>query len=184
MFTSAFCSKAMAIFDRFDHHLKKKALHARLCRFSAKFQREKTLHTLDYKSFRYRFAIAKISRFVAFSNHCSPGASWPGRQGAWPTLPLNCHFVSVGPKLSRSIETRPSDNCLQHITPVNEEMLFKPVDNKYVLNAINQLKNGKASGPDKITVTLVKDASEFIAHPLMLIFTHHLRMVFSLIFGN
>ena len=41
---------------------------------------------------------------------------------------LNCHFASVGPKLARSIETIPSDNCLQHITPVNEEMLFKPVD--------------------------------------------------------
>ena len=41
---------------------------------------------------------------------------------------LNCHFVSFGTKLARSIETRPSANCLQHITPVNEEMLFKPVE--------------------------------------------------------
>ena len=87
---------------------------------------------------------------------------------------LNCHFVSFGPKLARSIETRPSDNCSQHVTPVNEEMLFKPVDKKYVMNAINQLKNGKASGPDKITITLVKDASEFIAHPLMLIYNSSL----------
>ena len=87
---------------------------------------------------------------------------------------LNCHFVSVGPKLARSIETRPSDNCLQHITPVNEEMQFKPVDKKYVMNAINQLKNGKTSGPDKITITLAKDASAFIAHPLMLIYNSSL----------
>ena len=42
------------------------------------------------------------------------------------------------------------------------------------MNAINQLKNGKASGPDKITITLVKDASEFSAHPLMLIYNSSL----------
>ena len=87
---------------------------------------------------------------------------------------LSCHFVSVGPKLARSIETRPNDNCLQHITQINEEMLFKPVDKKYVMNAINQLKNGNASGSDKITITLVKDASEYIAHPLMLIYNSSL----------
>ena len=63
------------------------------------------------------------------------------------------------PKLARSIETRPSDNCLKNITPVNEEMLFKPVEKKYVMNAVNQLKNGKASGPDNITITVVKNAT-------------------------
>ena len=79
--------------------------------------------------------------------------------------PLNCHFVSVGPKLARSVETRPSDNCLQHITPVSEEMLFRPVDKKYVMNAINQLKNGKASGPDKITITFGKRRERICRSP-------------------
>ena len=49
-------------------------------------------------------------------------------------------------------------------------MLFKPVDKKYVMNAINQVMNGKALGPDKISITLVKVTSEFIAHPLALIY--------------
>ena len=87
---------------------------------------------------------------------------------------LNCHFVSVGPKLARSIERRQVDNCLQHITQINEEMLFKTIDKKYVMNAINRLKNGKASGPDKVTITLVKDVCESIAHPLMLIYNSSL----------
>ena len=90
------------------------------------------------------------------------------------TEAVNCHFVSVGPKLAKSIETRPNDNCLQCITPVNNEMLFKTVEKAYVMNAINQLKNETASGPDKVTVTLAKDASEFIAHPLMLIYNSSL----------
>ena len=53
-------------------------------------------------------------------------------------------------------------------------MLFKPVDKKYLMNAINQLKNGKASVCDRITITLVRDTSEFIAHPLMLIYNSSL----------
>ena len=42
------------------------------------------------------------------------------------------------------------------------------------MNAINQLKIGKASGSDKITITLVHNASKFIAHPLMLIYNSSL----------
>ena len=42
------------------------------------------------------------------------------------------------------------------------------------MNAINQLKNGKASGPDKVTITLVKDAREFISHSLMSIYNSKL----------
>ena len=37
---------------------------------------------------------------------------------------LNYHFVSVGPKLASSIERRPNDNCLQHITRVNNEIIY------------------------------------------------------------
>ena len=37
---------------------------------------------------------------------------------------LHNHFVSVGPKLASSMEARPNDNCLQHITQVNNEMLL------------------------------------------------------------
>ena len=42
------------------------------------------------------------------------------------------------------------------------------------MKTINQLKNGKASGPDKFTVTLAKGASESIAHPLMLVYNSSL----------
>ena len=82
---------------------------------------------------------------------------------------LNYHFVSVASKLASRIETWPSDNSLQHITGVRSEMQFKPVNRTYLLAAIDQLKNGKAPGPDKVTATPVKDAKEFIAYPLILI---------------
>ena len=61
---------------------------------------------------------------------------------------LNNHFVSGGPKLASSIEMGPNDTCLQHITRVNNEMQFKAVNKTYVLDAIDQLKNGKAPRPD------------------------------------
>ena len=43
-----------------------------------------------------------------------------------------------------------------------------------MLAAIDQPKNGKAPGPDKVTVTLVKGEKEFIAHPLILIYNSSL----------
>ena len=44
----------------------KKRLHARVKRFSSKFQLEKILHALDHKCFQHRRAIATNSRSVAF----------------------------------------------------------------------------------------------------------------------
>ena len=49
-------------------------------------------------------------------------------------------------------------------------MLFETVGKEYVLNAISRLKKGKASGPDKVTITFVKDAAISIAYPLILIY--------------
>ena len=72
---------------------------------------------------------------------------------------LNRHFVSVGPDLAKLIRSNSDDDCLQHIIPENREMLFQTVDEEYVLNAINRLEKGKASGPNMVTITLVKDAA-------------------------
>ena len=38
-----------------------------------------------------------------------------------------------------------------------------------------QLKNGKACGPDKIPKNLVKDAVNFISHPLTLIYNSSMK---------
>ena len=44
-------------------------------------------------------------------------------------------------------------------------MTLNTINMTYVLDAIGRLKNGKASGPDKVTIKLVKDAAKFIAYP-------------------
>ena len=49
-------------------------------------------------------------------------------------------------------------------------MLFQTVDEEYILNAIHRLEKGKASGPDMVTISLVKDAAISIAYPLMMIY--------------
>ena len=54
-------------------------------------------------------------------------------------------------------------------------MLFKTVDDKYIFNAINRLERGKASGPDKVTVTVVKDAARPFAGHLMMIYNSSLK---------
>ncbi len=54
-------------------------------------------------------------------------------------------------------------------------MIFKPVEGTYVQQAIKQLKNGKASGPDKINNRIIKDAVDFIWKPLTMIFNSSLK---------
>ena len=60
---------------------------------------------------------------------------------------LNDHFVSAGLNLAKQIDVKPEDDFLKHITFV------------YVLNTISRLEKGKASGPDKVSITLVRDAT-------------------------
>ena len=80
---------------------------------------------------------------------------------------LNHHFVSGGTNLAKTITTKPDDDCLKHVVAGNSKLTSKTIDIKYVLDAIGRLKNGKASGPDKVTINLVKDAAKFIAYPIM-----------------
>ena len=53
---------------------------------------------------------------------------------------LNNHFSNIGPKLAIKLESRPDDDCLKHINVQQNEMMFAPIDETYVLNAIKQLK--------------------------------------------
>ena len=42
-------------------------------------------------------------------------------------------------------------------------------------SAVRKLKNGKASGPDKIPATIIKDVGDLITKPLTMIFSLSLR---------
>ena len=44
-----------------------------------------------------------------------------------------------------------------------------------MLTSLNMLKNGKARGLDGVPTNLVKDAAQFIAKPLMMIFNASLK---------
>ena len=88
---------------------------------------------------------------------------------------LNHHFTSIGPKLAIKLESRPDDDSLKHINVQQNKMIFVHIDETYVLNAIKQLKNGKATGPDKISTTLIKDAADFIWKPLTMTFNSSLK---------
>ena len=48
------------------------------------------------------------------------------------------------------------------------------VDTKYVLDAIDRLKNEKASSPDKVTINRVNDAAKFIAYPIMCVLNSYI----------
>ena len=91
---------------------------------------------------------------------------------------LNEDFVTIGPKLPSSIEQKPDDNPLKYLKENNEnspKLQFKRVDAVYVRKAIIGLKNSKSPGPDKIPSKLLKDAIEYICHPLAMIFNASLE---------
>ena len=79
---------------------------------------------------------------------------------------LNMQFLSVGPKLAENITSKHSDNPLKYVkSNYSATFVLKPVNSFQVLMCLDQLKNGKACGPDKIPTTLVKDAANFTSYP-------------------
>ena len=79
---------------------------------------------------------------------------------------LNQHFVSVETKLADQIVQNSNDDPLKHIVHEESSICFSPVNSNYVLKAIQLQNNGKSLGPDKIPLTLIKDAIDIISPPL------------------
>ena len=69
---------------------------------------------------------------------------------------LNGHFVNVGPRLAHRIEVKPGDDPLCHLNNPTEETVFqfKQVNERTVLKYIQNLKQGKSAGPDKIPTAI------------------------------
>ena len=88
---------------------------------------------------------------------------------------LNRHFVSVGTNLAKKIVSRPGDDCLQNIKTEQKVMKFKIIDSSFILNAIKQLKNGKAAGPDRVPTKIVKDVGDLVSKPLSMVFNSSLE---------
>ena len=82
---------------------------------------------------------------------------------------MNRYFALVGPKPAEKITSKPDDDCLCYITPESNVMTFKTINETYMHNAIKNLKNGKAVGPDKITTTIIKDVGDIITKPLTMV---------------
>ena len=81
----------------------------------------------------------------------------------------------MGPKLAGQIEQNSNDDPLKHITQEESSISVTPVDCNYVHKAIQKLKNGKAPGPDKIPIMLIKDVIDLASQPLTMIFNSSLR---------
>ena len=87
---------------------------------------------------------------------------------------MNHHFALVGPKLAETITSKPDDDCLCYITPESNVMTFKTINETHMHNAIENVKNGKAAGPDQIPTTIIKDAGDVITNALTMIFNSSL----------
>ena len=86
--------------------------------------------------------------------------------------------VNVGPRLASRIEVKSGDDPLCHFHNRTEETVFqfKHVNESTVLEYIQNLKQGKSAGPDKIPTTILKDAADFICKPLTMILNSSSRL--------
>ena len=87
---------------------------------------------------------------------------------------MNRHFALVGPKLAEKITSKPDDDCLCYITPESNVMTIKTINETHMHNAIKNLKNGKAAGPDKISIPIIKVVGDIITKPLTMMFNSSL----------
>ena len=68
------------------------------------------------------------------------------------------------------ITAKPDDDYLCYITPESSVMTFKTINETHMHNAIKNLKNEKAAGPEKIPTTIIRDIGDIITKPLTMIF--------------
>ena len=93
---------------------------------------------------------------------------------------LNGHFVNVGPRLAHRLKLNRAmiDDPLCHLNNPTEETVFqfKQLNERTFLKYIQNLKQGKSAGPDKIPTAILKDAAEFLCKPITMIFNSYLRL--------
>ena len=75
------------------------------------------------------------------------------------------YIVIVSGKLQLVVFVFIHDPLLYIQQEQQTSFIFKPVNPSQVLNALKNLKNGKATGPDKIPVTLLKMHQNLYHYP-------------------
>ena len=84
------------------------------------------------------------------------------------------HFTSIGPKLADKIENRDSDDPLKYLSNIGGSIAscfeFHTIHPNTIEREIKHLKCSKSTGHDKVSVKLVKDATEILSEPLAIIF--------------
>lgn len=82
---------------------------------------------------------------------------------------FNNFFADVGPALASKINT--NTNFSEFLTaPFQKSIFFNPTSGKEILDIIAKFKNGKSSGNDDISPSVVKQVGPFISIPLSHIF--------------
>ena len=82
---------------------------------------------------------------------------------------FNSFFANIGPKLASKIKSPSSFSDFLH-NPHHSTIFLNPIEEKEIIDIVNNFKNGKSSGYDDISPSIVKSAIVFITKPLAYIF--------------
>lgn len=79
---------------------------------------------------------------------------------------FNTFFAKVGLNMAEKFERNSINDICTNVKENSSSMFFEPLTEQETLDIIMKMKNGKASGIDKITIKIVKMIGHLIAKPL------------------
>ena len=85
---------------------------------------------------------------------------------------FNNHFATIGPELSRNIDSPDGDVILQMAMFIRADQCFQlcPTSVDKVFSLLNELNKSKTTGLDKISARLIRECADLICIPISDIF--------------
>ena len=89
---------------------------------------------------------------------------------------FNNHFATIGPELSRNIDSPDGDVYQRYITSTGQCFQLRPTSVNKVFSLLNKLNKSKAAGLGKISARLTRECADLICIPICDIFNQSISL--------
>ena len=89
---------------------------------------------------------------------------------------FNNHFATIGPELSRNIDSPDGDVYQRYITSTDQCFQLRPTSVNKVFSLLNKLNKSKAAGLGKISAKLTRECADLICIPICDIFNQSISL--------
>ena len=89
---------------------------------------------------------------------------------------FNNHFATIGPELSRNIDSPDGDVYQRYITSTDQCSQLRPTNVNKGYSLLNKLNKSKATGLDKISAKFIRECADLICIPICDIFNQSISL--------